>query len=156
MPLLSIILLLLHSAMTNLRLFSLALVATAPPHSATLAAATPLFSLLSLSFLSGKMRWAILLPLHFNTIPMQTFPFINSALLLFLCECACVQGCVHVCARISVFHPATLLCGTKLPAGYCSDVSQGFKQIKVSLQPRWYQQSRPLKKEQNTQKESPT
>lgn len=87
MPPLSIVLLLLHSATTNLRLFSLALVATAPPHYATLTAATPLFSLLSLSFLSGKMRWAILLPLHFNTIPMQTLPFINIALLLVLYVC---------------------------------------------------------------------
>ena len=44
------------------------------------------FSLLLLSFLSSKMRWAILLPLHFNILPLQTFPFIISGSLLFPCS----------------------------------------------------------------------
>lgn len=56
----------------------------------------PPFSHYFHSLLSSKMRWAILLPLHFNTIPMQTFSFINSALLLFLCKCVkCVFMHVH-------------------------------------------------------------
>ncbi len=90
----------------------------------------PPFSHYFHSLLSSKMRWAILLPLHFNTSLVQAFPFINTALLLLLCECACM-----LVPTFGFFHPGALLCGTKLPAGYCWDISQGYKQIKVPLQP---------------------
>lgn len=59
---------------------------------------------------------------------------------------------LHVSVHVFVFFTLLLCCVALETSRVLLSRLSGFKQIKVSLQPRWYQQSWPLKKEQNPQK----
>lgn len=91
-------------AMNNLRLFSLALVATAPP-----TAATPLFSLLSLfSLWQSEMGHSAAAAFRHADIPLY------KQCLIALSVRVCVQVCVHACAHSCVFSPWCFIVWNKL------------------------------------------
>lgn len=106
MPLPSIILLLLHSAMTNLHLFSPALLAAAPSHSATL---TPphlpfLITFTLFSFWQNEMGHSA--AAAFQHSPHADIPLHKQRLIACVRECERVSVCVPGIPKRLCFSPS--------------------------------------------------